>query len=170
MRLYREMLGGEPHVHVPELVPELSHAAPADHGLAGGQAAAQLQAGRQEDRNASRCNMFRAWYVPFYDYGVIHGDPHLGNYTVRATTSSSTCSTSAASASSGRQFVKGVIDLYWALARGDRDLAVAAYETWGFTELDQADVIDVLNEWAAFLYGPLLEDRPRLIEETDSGR
>ena len=28
--------------------------------------------------------MFRAWYVPFYFYGVIHGDPHLGNYTVRA--------------------------------------------------------------------------------------
>ena len=27
--------------------------------------------------------MFRAWYVPFYSYGVIHGDPHLGNYTVR---------------------------------------------------------------------------------------
>ena len=27
--------------------------------------------------------MFNAWYVPFYEYGVIHGDPHLGNYTVR---------------------------------------------------------------------------------------
>ena len=26
--------------------------------------------------------MFRAWYVPFYSGGVIHGDPHLGNYTV----------------------------------------------------------------------------------------
>ena len=26
--------------------------------------------------------MFRIWYVPFYYYGVIHGDPHLGNYTV----------------------------------------------------------------------------------------
>ena len=26
--------------------------------------------------------LFRAWYVPFYGYGVIHGDPHLGNYTV----------------------------------------------------------------------------------------
>jgi len=28
-------------------------------------------------------NMFRAWYVPFYFYGVIHGDPHLGNYTLK---------------------------------------------------------------------------------------
>ena len=25
--------------------------------------------------------MFRAWYVPLYKYGILHGDPHLGNYT-----------------------------------------------------------------------------------------
>ena len=30
-------------------------------------------------------------------------------------------------------------------------------------------MIDILNEWAAFLYAPLMEDRPRLIEETSSG-
>ena len=35
------------------------------------------------ERNEIARNMFRAWYVPFYYYGVIHGDPHLGNYTVR---------------------------------------------------------------------------------------
>ena len=26
--------------------------------------------------------MFRAWWYPFSHYGVIHGDPHLGNYTI----------------------------------------------------------------------------------------
>ncbi len=26
--------------------------------------------------------MFRAWWHPFTAIGVIHGDPHLGNYTV----------------------------------------------------------------------------------------
>ena len=37
-------------------------------------------------RSATRSptRLFRAWYVPFYRYGVIHGDPHLGNYQVRA--------------------------------------------------------------------------------------
>ncbi|MFO1071293.1 MAG: hypothetical protein U1E17_00960 [Geminicoccaceae bacterium] len=29
-------------------------------------------------------------------------------------------------------FVKGVIDLYWALQRSDRELAVEAYRSWGF--------------------------------------
>ena len=43
-----------------------------------------------------------------------------------------------------------------------------AYETWGFEDLRE-EVIDTLNLWAAFVYAPLLEDRPRLIEETNSG-
>ena len=61
-----------------------------------------------------------------------------------------------------------MIDLYWALARGDRDLAIHAYETWGFKDL-KPEVLDILNEWAAFIYAPLLEDKPRLIQETNSG-
>ena len=34
------------------------------------------------DRNKVAMNMFKAWYIPFYYYGVIHGDPHLGNYSI----------------------------------------------------------------------------------------
>jgi hypothetical protein len=64
--------------------------------------------------------------------------------------------------------VQGVIDLYRALETGDRELAVHAYETWGFEDL-RSEVIETLNLWAAFVYAPLLEDRPRLIEETNSG-
>ena len=59
--------------------------------------------------------MFRAWYVPFYHYGVIHGDPHLGNYTVRPDGTVNLldfgCVRIFAAA-----FVSGVIDLYHALA------------------------------------------------------
>jgi predicted unusual protein kinase regulating ubiquinone biosynthesis (AarF/ABC1/UbiB family) len=38
----------------------------------------------QESRNRVARALFRAWYVPFYRYGVIHGDPHLGNYQINA--------------------------------------------------------------------------------------
>ena len=65
------------------------------------------------------------------------------------------------------KFVTGVIDLYKALEAGDRDLAVHAYETWGFTGLDD-EVINTLSRWATFVYAPLMEDRPRLIEETNA--
>ena len=37
----------------------------------------------QATRNKIARHMFRVWYVPFYYYGVIHGDPHiLGNYSI----------------------------------------------------------------------------------------
>ena len=29
--------------------------------------------------------LFEAWWRPFLRYGIIHGDPHLGNYSVVAT-------------------------------------------------------------------------------------
>jgi predicted unusual protein kinase regulating ubiquinone biosynthesis (AarF/ABC1/UbiB family) len=111
--------------------------------------------------------MFRAWYVPFYTAGVIHGDPHMGNYTVRDDLDINLLDFGCVRIFPPN-FVKGVIDLYWALVLGDRELAIEAYKVWGFQDL-RPDVVDVLNEWAAFLYAPLMEDRPRLIQETNAG-
>jgi hypothetical protein len=60
--------------------------------------------------------------------------------------------------------VQGVIDLYTGLLQGRSDLVVHAYETWGFKGLSK-DLIDTLNIWARFIYGPLLDDREREIAE-----
>jgi hypothetical protein len=43
-------------------------------------------------------------------------------------------------------------------------LIVHAYETWGFRGLSR-ELIDVLNIWARFIYGPLLDDRVRSIAD-----
>jgi predicted unusual protein kinase regulating ubiquinone biosynthesis (AarF/ABC1/UbiB family) len=61
-------------------------------------------------------------------------------------------------------FVEGVIDLYRGLQTDDRERIVSAYETWGFRGLSN-EVIDILNIWARFIYGPLLEDRVRSLAE-----
>jgi predicted unusual protein kinase regulating ubiquinone biosynthesis (AarF/ABC1/UbiB family) len=166
--LYREMLGREPHIHVPALVPELSTHRLITMEWLDGKPLLQFKASSAEERNALALRMFRAWYVPFYNYGVIHGDPHLGNYTVRDDLDLNLLDFGCIRVFKP-SFVKGVIDLYWALSRGDRDLAVAAYESWGFDKLNN-ETVDILNQWAAYLYGPLMEDRPRLIEETRSSR
>ncbi len=166
MALYDRMLGGEAHVHVPEPVAELSTGRLLTMSWLDGQPLLSFKTGDQASRDRLALNMFRAWYKPFYDYGVIHGDPHLGNYTVRQDLDVNLLDFGCIRVFPP-SFVAGVIDLYWALARGDRELAVHAYETWGFSGLSR-EVIDILNDWAAFLYGPLMEDRPRLIEETNS--
>ncbi|MBV9554341.1 MAG: hypothetical protein JO032_16295 [Alphaproteobacteria bacterium] len=57
-----------------------------------------------------------------------------------------------------------MIDLYHALDRNDAALAVEAYESWGFGNLS-SEMIAVLNRWARFVYGPLLDDRTRPIQE-----
>ena len=28
-------------------------------------------------------NLFYAWYYPFYTQGIIHADPHFGNYSIK---------------------------------------------------------------------------------------
>ena len=35
----------------------------------------------EAERNAVASAIFTAWWAPFAEFGVIHGDPHLGNYT-----------------------------------------------------------------------------------------
>ncbi len=167
MRLYAHMLREETGVSVPEPLPELSTKRLLTMTWLEGRKLLETRDWSTAKRNQVATNMFRAWYVPFYYYGVIHGDPHLGNYTVRAD-----CGINLLDFGAIRvfhpKFVGGVIDLYHALDKGDQDLAVHAYETWGFTGLSK-ELIAVLNRWAAFVYAPLMENRTRLIEETNSG-
>jgi len=167
MALYARMLRGEPDVHVPEVVSELSTRRLLSMTWLEGRRLLDFKDAPVEDRNRLAYNMFRAWYVPLYRYAVIHGDPHLGNYSARPDWSINLIDFGCIRVFRP-ELVQGVIDLFWALVRGDQDLAVHAYETWGFTDL-RREVIDTLNLWAAFVYAPLMEDRPRLIQETSSG-
>ncbi|MCK5274154.1 MAG: AarF/ABC1/UbiB kinase family protein, partial [Alphaproteobacteria bacterium] len=167
MRLYRAMLADEAGVHAPEPVAELSTDRLLTMTWMDGHPLAGFEDSPVELRNRVAHNMFRAWYVPFYYYGVIHGDPHLGNYNARADGSINLLDFGCIRVFPP-SFVRGVIDLYHALQNDDRDLAVHAYETWGFENLN-AEMIDTLNIWAEFVYSPLMEDRVQRIQDSDSG-
>ena len=167
MNLYAAMLAGEEGVHVPEPLPELSTGRLLTMTWLSGHPLSGFEDAPVEFRNRLAHNMFRAWYVPFYDYGVIHGDPHLGNYSARGDGSVNLLDFGCIRVFPP-SFVRGVIDLYHALRNDDRDLAVHAYETWGFENLN-AEMIDALNIWAEFVYSPLMKDRVQRIQDTDSG-
>lgn len=169
--LYREMLSGEANVFVPEAQPDLSSKRLLSMTWLEGRPLMDVLAEDPpvEFRNQVAMNMFRAWYVPFYYYGVIHGDPHLGNYTVTPDGGVNLLDYGCVRVFPP-SFVKGVIDLYFALRDDNPDLAVEAYRVWGFTELDK-ELLAALNLWATFLYEPLLEDRPlRILGEEGSVR
>jgi predicted unusual protein kinase regulating ubiquinone biosynthesis (AarF/ABC1/UbiB family) len=167
MRLYDIMLKGDPTVHIP--VPMEGYCTtrlltmtwldgrPLMHRLE--------EDPPREERNALARALFRAWYVPFYRFGVIHGDPHLGNYQARPDGTVNLLDFGAIRVFQAK-FVRGVIDLYEAVRDDDDAKAHHAYETWGFTNLSK-ETVDVLNHWARFLYEPLMQDRVRSIQESD---
>jgi predicted unusual protein kinase regulating ubiquinone biosynthesis (AarF/ABC1/UbiB family) len=161
--LYRHILRDEANVHVPEVVPSHSTDRLLTMTWLEGEPLLNWKSHSQEDKDRLAIQMFRTWYVPFYSYGVIHGDPHLGNYTVRPDGSVNLMDFGCVRIFPPR-FVRGSIELYRALMTDDLARAVAAYEDWGFSGLTH-DMVGVLNRWAAFLYGPLMDDRPRRLTE-----
>lgn len=166
-KLYSHLMADEICVHVPDVVDDLSTDRLLTTKWAEGRRILDYKDADIETRNQLALNMFRAWYIPLYKTGVIHGDPHLGNYSVRDDLSINLMDFGCVRIFRP-EFVGGVIDLYNALKTDDRDLAVHAYETWGFGNLSE-DMIDILNIWAGFLYGPILDDKVRTIGETNNG-
>ena len=165
--LYRKMLDGIDAIHVPRVRPELSTGRLLTLDWLQGRRLLEHTKADLATRNRLGIAMFTAWWWPFSRFGVIHGDPHLGNYSVFD--------------AAGRpvginlldygcirifapRFVGGVVDLYHGLLKADADLIVHAYETWGFKRLNR-ELIDALNIWARFIYGPLLDDRVRSLAD-----
>jgi predicted unusual protein kinase regulating ubiquinone biosynthesis (AarF/ABC1/UbiB family) len=174
--LYQNMLSGVADIRVPQVWPELSTRRLLTLDWLEGDRLLAHKTDALEIRNRLGTAMFMAWWWPFSRYGVIHGDPHLGNYTVyrvKGSPSGINLLDYGCIRIFAAKFVGGVIDLYHGLLRGDDDLIVHAYETWGFKRLGR-EVIEALNIWARFIYGPLLDDRVRSLADgvkpSDYGR
>src|SRR5918995_345568 len=80
--LYGRVLAGVLEVRVPEVWPKLSTRRLLSLGWLEGEKILSFVEASQEVRNRLSVAMFTAWWHPFSHTGVIHGDPHLGNYTV----------------------------------------------------------------------------------------
>ncbi|MGG5809939.1 ABC1 kinase family protein [Falsiroseomonas sp. CW058] len=173
MRLYGLMLRGTPGVAVPSPVEELTTTRLLTMTwLQGRPILRRLEEDPpEEERVAYAKALFRAWYVPFYRYGVIHGDPHLGNYQVRQDADPEVrFGVNLLDFGVIRifppSFVTGVILLYEAVRDDDTEKAAEAYRIWGFRNLTK-EQMEVLTVWARFLYEPLVEDRVRTITPLD---
>ena len=169
MRIYRLMLAEAPYARVPQPIASLSTKRLLTMEWVDGKRLQRFidEVADQAMRNQVAENMFRAWYVPLYYYGVIHGDPHPGNYTIAGDGSINLLDFGCIRLFKANM-VKGVIELYEALRDDNESQAVAAYESWGFDRLDR-ETIATLNKWARFVYTPLLHDGIRPIQEMRGG-
>lgn len=166
INLYHNILKNIEEVHVPKVYKSISSNKLISMEWLEGEKLLNFKNEKHEVRKKIALNMFKAWYYPFYKCAIIHGDPHLGNYSVRKDGSINLLDFGCIRVFKPK-FVKGVIDLYFAIQNNNEELAIHAYETWGFNNISK-ELIDILNIWAKFLYQPLLENKIRKMQETNS--
>ncbi len=164
MRLYQDMLGGKDFVSIPSPVDDLSTDRLLTMDWVAGDPLSAYEHDTQEVRNGIAKRLYWTWWLPFTQYAVIHGDPHLGNYQVKNEGTALNLLDFGCIRIFPPKFVGGVVDLYRALLSDDFDATYAAYEKWGFKSLNR-DLVEVLNIWASFIYGPLLDDRVRSVAD-----
>ena len=158
--LYRIMLADTEEVRVPRPHPELSSKRLLTLEWLDGAKLLSFEAAPPEVRSALAEKLFKAWWRPFLRYGVIHGDPHLGNYSVVGAGEAVNLYDFGCVRIFPIRFVEGVVELYRALRAKDRERIAHAYDLWGFKGLKKS-TIEAMNIWASFVYGPILEDRTR---------
>lgn len=162
MRLYALMLKQRADIAVPEPLPSLSTKRLLTMTWLDGKPIAATEGMSLKARNAAATALFKAWWHPFARYGAIHGDPHLGNYSVREAGGINLLDFGCIRTFTPT-FVEGVVGLYRALQAKDEDAAAKAYRAWGFTKTN-TKLVSVLNMWAGFIFDPLLDDRVRVVD------
>ncbi len=164
MRLYRNFFADRDDIRTPEPVETLSTRRLLTMTWLDGQGLLSFRDAPLEVRNRIAKLLFDAWWRPMTRMGVIHGDPHLGNYSLTPGGEALNLLDFGCVRIFPPAFVAGVVKLYRGLAQDDREAQRQAYLSWGFRNLTD-DLVDVLNVWARFIYGPLLDDRVRTVAD-----
>ncbi len=166
-QIFYKIFSQSTYVHIPKTIKKLSTKRLLTMSWLEGKPILDFKKAKKEVRNKIAKNMFYTWYKPFYEYGIIHGDPHLGNYTIQPNHTVNLFDFGCMRIFEGK-FIQGVIDLYYALQSNDDERAVYAYTQWGFADMTK-NKLEVLNKWAEFIYSPLMEDKVQKIQQSDSG-
>ena len=164
MALYKGFFAGRDDIAVPEPIFSLSTGRLLTMEWLDGRGLLAFKDADLDTRNRIAKVLFEAWWTPLIKLGVIHGDPHLGNYTFAGEADRLNLLDFGCIRIFEPSFVAGVVALYRALITGDRDAQMAAYQSWGFKSL-KPELMDTLNIWARFIYGPLLDDRVRTVAD-----
>ncbi len=164
MRLYNRFFAERPDIVTPEPVDDLCTRRLLTMTWLDGSGLLGFKGESLETRNRIATLLFDAWWRPMTRIGVIHGDPHLGNYSLTPGAERLNLLDFGCIRIFPPRFVAGVVRLYRALSDDDRDGQRAAYAAWGFPELSEP-LLETLNMWARFIYGPILDDRVRTVAD-----
>ncbi len=117
-----------------------------------------------DTRNRVARLLFEAWWTPLTHIGVIHGDPHLGNYSFTPGAGRLNLLGFGCIRIFPPAFIGGVVKLFHSICNDDLAGEREAYRAWGFENLSD-DLTEVMGMWARFIYAPLLDDRVRTVAD-----
>jgi predicted unusual protein kinase regulating ubiquinone biosynthesis (AarF/ABC1/UbiB family) len=161
MRLFRVMLRDQQGITTPEPRADLSTGRLLTMTWLEGVSFQDALREREKQRESISAALFLAWWLPLFRFGVIHGDAHLGNYTVTPDGGINLLDFGCVRIVAPR-VVEGLIDLYRSLSTDDPALAAQGYEKWGFANVTP-DLVAKMDVWARMVFGPMLEDRRRVL-------
>lgn len=119
----------------------------------------------QASRNILAHQLLRAWYLPFFRAGILHGDPHIGNILIAQ---ENTEDQSIAVVDFGcvkryeACFVQAFVDLYHAAHGKDKQARYGCYVRMGINVWpDQGKnvMIDALDDWVMALLHPFVHEK-----------
>ncbi len=170
LQTYGKIFADHPLISVPKVFTNYSTKRLLTMDFVEGESLMRFTESSLSERNHLARLLFHGWYFPFYHHNVIHGDPHPGNYRVTSVDGKQgLCLLDFGCVRHfNKNFIKGVIHLYEALKKNDRDRMAYAYEMWGFDHLS-FEVMEIMSDWAKLLFDPLLDDRIRPIQEKITG-
>ena len=116
MNVFNKIFSKNKFIHVPKTYEKLSTKRLLTMSWLEGKSILTFKDAKKDLRNSLARNMYYAWYKPFFEYGVIHVDPHLGNYSVQDDLSINLYDFGCMRIFKSK-FIKGVIDLYFALQK-----------------------------------------------------
>jgi len=164
MDLYRAFFAAREDIVAPAALPALSTGRLITMTWLEGRGLTSFETADQAVRDRIARLLFEAWWTPLIRIGVIHGDPHLGNYSLAGEAERLNLLDFGCIRIFPASFVDGVVRLYRALIEDDFEAQTEAYRSWGFAGLTPP-LVEALNIWARFIYGPLLEDRVRTVAD-----
>lgn len=174
MAWFQEIFHTHPEIHIPVYEPSLSTRRLLTMSWCEGVSLKSILETDPSERQVCPHHLgillLRAWYTPFYKYGILHGDPHHGNFSY----------------GSGKlnimdfgcvrrfspSFVKSVCTLYAGTLANNPYLLRQAYEEWGFKDLSPV-IMEALGLWTQFIFKPFLTDRAERFDElasTETGK
>jgi predicted unusual protein kinase regulating ubiquinone biosynthesis (AarF/ABC1/UbiB family) len=155
------MLDGHARIAVPAPVAQLSTRRLLTMTWLDGAPFREAGARSPAQRNQIAHALFDAWWRPLYRYAVVHGDAHLGNYTLREDGGINLLDFGCARILPPR-VTQALVGLYRAMRANDDALAAKAYADWGFAQVTP-DLVEKMNVWSRLVFAPVLDDRVRRI-------